>query len=64
VATRWSTPSAAAAPEPRPTIVTRESVRDWIRTVERSEPEEQWTVLCFLAGQHIELDPDEQHAVL
>jgi hypothetical protein len=44
--------------------VARESVRDWIRTVERSEPEEQWTVLCFLAGQHVELDPDERHAAL
>lgn len=44
--------------------MTRETRRDFIRTVERAEPEEQWTVLCFLAGQAVELDEDELNAAL
>jgi hypothetical protein len=39
-------------------------VRDWIRSVERAEPEEQWTFLCFLAGQSVALDAEELNAAL
>lgn len=42
----------------------RESLRDWIRSVERAEPEEQWTLLCYLAGQSVTLDGDDLHASL
>ncbi len=42
----------------------RESVRDWIRSVERAEPQEQWILLCFLAGRHVVLDADERHGAL
>lgn len=39
-------------------------MRDWIRSVERAEPEEQWALLCFLAGQAVTVDPDELNAAL
>jgi hypothetical protein len=37
----------------------RETVRDWVRSVERAEPEEQWTMLCFFAGRQVVVDEDE-----
>jgi hypothetical protein len=30
--------------------------RDWVPLVERAEFEEQWTLLCFVAGRAVELD--------
>ena len=39
-------PRRSSRPMPRD-----EHVRDWIRAAERSAPEEQWMLLCFLAGQ-------------
>lgn len=44
--------------------MTRETTRDWIRAIERAEPEEQWTVLCFLAGRAVELPADELNAAV
>ena len=40
------------------------SVRDVVRTLERADPQEQWTALCFLAGQEVDLDADEANAAL
>jgi len=40
----------------------RESIRDWIRSTERAPSEEQWTLLCFLAGREVGLDEHELHA--
>jgi hypothetical protein len=42
----------------------RSGIRDWVRASERAEPEEQWAILCFLAGQSVGLDEDELHAAL
>lgn len=42
----------------------RATVRDLIRAAERAAPEEQWTVLCYLAGREIDLDEDERRAAL
>jgi hypothetical protein len=42
----------------------RESVRDWIRASERSDPEEQWALLCFVAGREVEVDGHELHAAV
>ncbi|HEX3290446.1 MAG TPA: hypothetical protein VHR46_03560 [Gaiella sp.] len=42
----------------------RETIRDWIRSVERAEPTEQWTMLCFLAGRRVTLDEDELAAAI
>jgi hypothetical protein len=39
--------------------VTRETVRDWVRALERADPTEQWTMLCFFAGRTIPIDDDE-----
>jgi hypothetical protein len=39
--------------------VARETIRDWVRSVERSEPEEQWTMLCFFAGRGVVVGEDE-----
>ena len=39
-------------------------MRDWIRFVERAEPEEQWTLLCFLAGQAVRLEAEELNGAL
>lgn len=38
--------------------------RDWLRSLERAEPQEQWIVLCFLAGRDVGLDPAEVNAAL
>lgn len=37
----------------------RETIRDWVRALERAEPNEQWTMLCFFAGRDVPLDDDE-----
>ena len=37
----------------------RQSMRDWVRALERAEPAEQWTMLCFFAGRGVEIDDDE-----
>src|SRR6187397_1559192 len=29
----------------------RDTIRDWIRSVERADVTEQWTMLCFFAGR-------------
>ena len=31
----------------------RQTIRDWIRSVERAEPTDQWTMLCFFAGRGV-----------
>lgn len=35
--------------------------RDWLRSLERSEPLEQWALLCFLAGRAVPVDDDERN---
>jgi hypothetical protein len=44
--------------------VARGTVRDFIRSVERAGQEDQWIMLCFLAGRSVRLDPDELKAAL
>jgi hypothetical protein len=44
--------------------VARETIRDWVRSLERAEPTEQWTVLCFFAGRSVEIDDDERNAAI
>jgi hypothetical protein len=44
--------------------VSRETVRDWIRSLERAEAEEQWMLLCYIAGQHVELEQAQLNAAL
>jgi hypothetical protein len=42
----------------------RETIRDWVRSLERAEPLEQWTMLCFFAGRGVALDEDELNAAV
>ena len=42
----------------------RETIRDWVRSLERAEPAEQWTILCFFAGRAVTIDGDELNAAL
>lgn len=42
----------------------RETIRDWVRSLERAEPAEQWTILCFFAGREVTIDGDELNAAL
>lgn len=42
----------------------RETIRDWVRALERAEPTEQWTMLCFFAGREVALDEDELNAAI
>lgn len=42
----------------------RSRPRDWIRAAERAAPEEQWALLCFLAGRGVTPDAHELHAAL
>ena len=37
----------------------RDTIRDWVRALERAEPTEQWTMLCFFAGREVALDEAE-----
>lgn len=41
-----------------------QTIRDWLRSAERAQPEEQWTLLCFVAGREIELDEGDRNAAL
>ena len=40
------------------------TIRAWVRAAERKAPEEQWVLLCFIAGQSVELDEAERNAAL
>ena len=42
----------------------RETIRDWVRSLERAEPTEQWTILCFFAGRSVAVDEDELNAAV
>lgn len=42
----------------------RETIRDWLRSVERAEPDEQWTMLCFFAGRKVDIDEGELNAAV
>ena len=42
----------------------RETIRDWVRSLERAEPSEQWTILCFFAGGSVAIDEDELNAAV
>ena len=42
----------------------RETIRDWVRSVERAEPAEQWTMLCFFAGRSVSVDEEELNAAV
>jgi hypothetical protein len=42
----------------------RRTTRDWLRTLERAEPQEQWALLCFLAGRSVVVDAAERSAAL
>ena len=44
--------------------VARETIRDWVRSLERAEPSEQWTMLCFFAGPTVAIDDDELNAAV
>jgi hypothetical protein len=44
--------------------VARETIRDWVRSVERAEPAEQWTMLCFFAGCQVVVGEDELNAAV
>ena len=42
----------------------RETIRDWVRGLERADPTEQWTMLCFFAGRSVTVDEDELNAAI
>jgi hypothetical protein len=42
----------------------RETIRDWIRSVERAGSTEQWTMLCFFAGRVVSVDAGELGAAI
>jgi len=44
--------------------VARQTIRDWVRSVERAEPDEQWAILCFFAGRQVRVDEDELNAAV
>lgn len=41
-----------------------DTIRDWVRSLERAEPSEQWTVLCFFAGRGVAIDEEELNAAV
>src|SRR6478672_12367873 len=44
--------------------MSKNRVRDWVRSTEHAQPEEQWALLCFLAGRGVTVDEAELHASL
>jgi len=44
--------------------VARETIRDWVRSLERAAPSEQWTMLCFFAGRSVAIEDDELNAAV
>lgn len=42
----------------------RQTIRDWVRSLERAEPSEQWTMLCFFAGRGVAIDENELNAAV
>jgi hypothetical protein len=44
--------------------VAQETIRDWVRALERADPAEQWTVLAFFAGRGVAIDEDELNAAI
>jgi hypothetical protein len=44
--------------------VPRRTIRDWVRSLERAAPAEQWTILCFFAGQGVSVEEDELNAAV
>jgi hypothetical protein len=44
--------------------VAQETIRDWVRFLERAEPSEQWTLLCFFAGRGVAIHEDELNAAV
>jgi hypothetical protein len=44
--------------------VARETIRDWVRSLERAAPSEQWTMLCFFAGRDIAIGDEELNAAV
>lgn len=44
--------------------MTRATIRDWVRSLERAAPAEQWTMLCFFAGRGIAVDQEELNAAV
>jgi hypothetical protein len=44
--------------------VARETIRDWVRSLERAAPSEQWTMLCYFAGRGIAIDDDDLNAAV
>jgi hypothetical protein len=44
--------------------VARDTIRDWVRPLERADPTEQWTMLCFFAGRSVDLNEDELNAAV
>ncbi|HEY7177725.1 MAG TPA: hypothetical protein VH305_01010 [Gaiella sp.] len=42
----------------------RETIRDWVRSLERAAPSEQWTMLCYFAGRGIAIDDDDLNAAV
>ena len=42
----------------------RETIRDWVRALERAAPAEQWAMLCFFAGREVAVDEDELNAAV
>lgn len=39
-------------------------MRDWLRAAERAAPEEQWTLLCFLAGREVAMDESDRNGAV
>ncbi len=42
----------------------RQTIRDWVRAVERASPTEQWTMLCFFAGRAVSVEEAELNAAV
>ena len=44
--------------------MTPKTICDWVRSLERAEPTEQWTMLCFFAGRAVVVEDAEMNAAV
>lgn len=42
----------------------RETIRDWVRALERAAPAEQWAMLCFFGGREVPVDEGELNGAI
>src|SRR5262245_7192980 len=60
---RRGRPGGRGRPVGSPAL-TGDPTGDWVRSLERADQEERWTMLCFLAGRRVTLAAEEANGAV